>query len=322
MKPTGYKTTRWLVGLLAISSVDTSSGLYAQRPVDVFAPPEAITVQDGNSSFLPFQTAGRFQQVYVSSAFSVRFPLDAGYILLVGFRGEAVLGRGFDATLPNVQLNLSTTMRSPDGLSSEFANNVGSDDTAVLGPTSVRLLGAGGGGGTCFCTFFDFRDRAFYFNPAVGNLLLDFRVYQGFTNAVPYPGWSSLDAFNVVGDSISSVYATGDPRLLTTGQASSLGLATDIILLPVPKLTAFLQSSNLLIRWKCSENCFSFVLQESTQVGPAAAWQPVDGIVTTNSPYQEVTVPLVPNAFARFFRLAIPPPSSGLSIDPLSTQNP
>jgi hypothetical protein len=208
--------------------------LPAQRAVNVLAPPEAATILNGNSHTTPFDTAGRFQQVYDASVFSNRLPEGGGFVRFLVFRVDATAGHSFEATLPSVQLNFSTTLKSADGLSSIFADNVGNDDLAVLGPRSVTLSGGGGGGVTGFYVLFDFRDRPFYYNPANGNLLVDFRIHEGFGPIGPPQGVAILDAFTIAGDSISSVYAMGSSSL-TSGQPSTLGLATDFVFLPIPE---------------------------------------------------------------------------------------
>ena len=54
-----------------------------------------------------------------------------------------------------------------------FSENVGDDDLIVLGPTSYELLGSLG-----FDVGIGF-DHPFFYNPASGNLLLDFRIFLG-----------------------------------------------------------------------------------------------------------------------------------------------
>ena len=208
-----------------------------------------------------------------------------------------------------MQINLSTTTKSPDGLDSVFEQNIGLDDTVAFGPSSASLLSAGGNGLSTFDLYFRL-SNSFRFNPADGNLLVDFRIYQGIRLSGPPPpqGIAILDAFNIVGDSVSSVYAFGGPGLPTSGQASSLGLATDFIVTPAPKLAISLQSNNLLFRWVNQPD--GFMLQQSAVIGSGADWQAAGGTVATNGGYKEVTLPLDPNAAARFFRLILPPPSS------------
>jgi hypothetical protein len=273
---------------------------------------------DGNSLFRPFNNPqpGRFQQVYDSSLFS-SLPEGGGLIYYVFFRVDPFLGQSFSAGVTNLQINLSTTSREPDGLSPVFSENTGANDTIALGPGFVGIYGSGGGGISGFDVSFTLA-QPFHYDPAMGNLLIDFRIRAG---AGTSPGRiATLDAFDVVGDGVSSVFAYGD-SLPTIGQVSSLGLATAFVITPRPRLTVFLQSSNLVLRWFYQPS--GFTLEQSPILGNGADWKPVGGTVVTNASYKEVRLPLDTNAIARFFRLVLPSSASaGLSVDPNANPKP
>jgi len=222
--------------LLCILNFATVTRLAAQRVIDIYGPPEAGINLNGNSVFRPFDLAqpARFQQVYDSTAFS-SLPSEGGFITGFCFRIDANIGHSFIATIPNLQINLSTTSRAVDGLSAVFSENRGADDTILIGPSAMQLMGLGGGGVTGFGICFDFHENPFYYNPGNGNLLLDFRIYQGIGDVGVPQGVIILDAFDTASDSVSSVYGIGSSSLPTSGQASTLGLATDFIVVPVPE---------------------------------------------------------------------------------------
>jgi len=203
--------------------------------VPFFGPPEAAGNLNGNANATPFDPAppGRFQQVYDSSIFGSLAQSGGGYIAEISFRIDAFQGHSFMATIPSIQINLSTTTLFPDGLSSVFSQNVGSDDMMVFGPSAASLTGVGGGGVTGFHVSFSF-STPFFYDPANGNLLLDIRIHEGFGPIGPPQGVAILDAFSVAGDSVSSVYAFG-PTSPTSGQVSTLGLATAFHVVPVPE---------------------------------------------------------------------------------------
>src|ERR1041385_3077113 len=73
----------------------------------------------------------RYQQVYDASQFAETIP-NEGLITEIDFRVDGPHGFGFVATLPDIQINLSTTAKGPDSLSPIFSENVGGDDTVVL----------------------------------------------------------------------------------------------------------------------------------------------------------------------------------------------
>jgi hypothetical protein len=61
----------------------------------------------------------RCQQVYDASQFS-QVPTNGGFVTVIYFRVDSFGGYGFGETLPNIQINLSTTGRSADALSTNF----------------------------------------------------------------------------------------------------------------------------------------------------------------------------------------------------------
>ena len=117
-----------------------------------------------------------------------------------------------------------------------FDQNVGTDDRVMIGPGAIQISSNGGDGFAFFDLFFDFRDHPFFYNPANGNLLLDFRVHQGFGSLGP-PAGVPLDAYDITGDVISSVYAVGT-TMPTSGTLSSLGLTTLFVATPIPEPSA------------------------------------------------------------------------------------
>jgi hypothetical protein len=93
--------------------------------------PNGLANVDGNSNnTFPFHNGGssmRYQQVFDGAAFGSS-PIT---ITGIAFRPDLGAGDAFTSTISNIQINLSTTSRSPDNLSTTFANNVGADDTVV-----------------------------------------------------------------------------------------------------------------------------------------------------------------------------------------------
>lgn len=117
----------------------------------------------------------RYQQAYGASEFGSSPVL----ITQILFRPDGNFGSAFNTILPSVQINLSTTSQAIDGLSSVFANNVGSDDTVVLsqGPLSLSSSDSPGPGNTRAFDIVINLDTAFLYDPSQGNLLLDVRNF-------------------------------------------------------------------------------------------------------------------------------------------------
>jgi hypothetical protein len=174
----------------------------------------------------------RFQQVYDHSDFSL-ISTGGGWVTTIAFRGDESLGGGF-GQVTNFQINLSTTPRGPDGLSSVFAENPGVDEKIVLGPSRAAMFSSPGD----YLIRLSLTDPFFY-NPAAGNLLMDIRNYSG----IDYFGGMafSLDAQSTVGDSVSSVYALNVNA--SSGTAVTGGLLTEFVVTPVPEPSTYALAS-------------------------------------------------------------------------------
>jgi phosphatidylinositol-3-phosphatase len=216
-------------------------GSLNRRPVsDIFTmsifggplvvPNEWSTAQGDAGNLFPLFSSKpiRYQQVFDASQFS-RLNPGGGLINRIAFRGHGP-GVPFTGTVAQLQVDLSTTSKTPDGLSSTFAENVGSDDTQVFsGPLSAAITFSGDP--TTFEVVVNFT-TPFFYNPSKGNLLLDIRNAQGGVE-VP-PNDQELDGASASGDSVSRVYNYGDVTAANAGQTGavdekdSYGLITKI----------------------------------------------------------------------------------------------
>ena len=165
----------------------------------------------------------RYQQVYASSDFATTMPL-GGYISAIRFdvATDQNGGHPFLATLPRLQINLSTTTMAVDGLSTVFAQNVGADDTVVFGPSSITLSDDGFSGADIIIRF----GTPFFYDPSAGNLLMDVRNFGGGST-------SPFNANDSPGDTVSSLWSlsVGDPA----GRLQTTGLITVFEVTPVPE---------------------------------------------------------------------------------------
>src|SRR5581483_11935447 len=124
-------------------------------------------------------TEMRYQQVYSSTEFSAPISITGIDFRVSGFEPA------FSATLPSIQIDLSTTSAAVDHLSDTFADNVGADDTVVFAKGALTLSGSAGGNPGVFKSF-DVHialTTPFVYDPSLGNLLLDVRNFEGGTSA-------------------------------------------------------------------------------------------------------------------------------------------
>jgi hypothetical protein len=204
-------------------------GSINRRPVsDIFTvsiftgllvvPNEWTTAQGDTGNLLPLFSDQpiRYQQVFDASQFS-RLNPGGGLINRIAFRGHGP-GIPFTATVPQLQVNLSTTSKSPDNLSSTFTDNVGSDDTQVFsGPLHTAVTFTGDP--TNFEVVINF-SKPFYYDPTKGNLLLDIRNTQGGVE-VP-PNQQQLDGTLNERDSVSRAWNYGNVTAATVGQSGGV----------------------------------------------------------------------------------------------------
>jgi hypothetical protein len=141
--------------------------------------------------------------------------------------------------ISSLQINLSTTFRGPDALSPVFAENVGSDETVVLGPRQFLFVEVPGQAYTLHL------DRPFFYDPSVGNLLLDVRNLAGGSG----PVLGSLVVANYPGDSSSNVRGDVSSAI---GTAFTDGVSTRFTVTPVPEPAALtlLMAGGMLMAWR------------------------------------------------------------------------
>ncbi|MEM1253001.1 MAG: PTPA-CTERM sorting domain-containing protein [Cyanobacteria bacterium P01_H01_bin.21] len=219
---------------LSLSTVELETA-YA---LSITTPDSLIDVEgDSDNRFPLFVPSQRYQQVYNASEFSALS--GSTEITQILFRPDSTFAAPFDFTIPDIQINLSTTSNSADGLSTTFADNIGTDDTVVVNRGSLALSSANTGpaGGPKDFDIVISLANPFFYNPSLGNLLLDVRTFSS-SNINFF-----ADASFIEGDSVSRVFSSDDDDVnSTTGDEDTLGLVTqftfadDAAPIPTPAL--------------------------------------------------------------------------------------
>ena len=180
------------------------------RAADVVVPNALLAQQGDTGNLLPILSPNpiRYQQVFDHSQFAM-FAAGGEYITQIAFRVHSP-GIPFTASISSLQVNLSTTTKTVDGLSSTFATNVGADDTVVFPQASVQFSTSVAGpidGPQAFDLVITF-PTPFHYDPAQGNLLVDIRNASGATHDPAND--QEIDATSSSGDATSRVYNLGD----------------------------------------------------------------------------------------------------------------
>jgi hypothetical protein len=203
----------------------------------VFAPNENAAVEGNARTVVPFlinaaqgDPSGRFQQIYEASEF-LAFP-EGVLIQEMDFRIDSdYLKQGFAATLPNIQLEFSTTTKDSDSLSPVFSENIGHDHQVVLNGL-VKI--SGDFSASMRPQKFDVRfvfSQPFIYRPGSGNLLLDVKNFSGTLIPGGLFGYPALNA-TLQSPSVASIYAGSVSA--NSGQAAG-ALVTQFRVTPVPE---------------------------------------------------------------------------------------
>ena len=201
--------------------------------------PNANASVEGNlnnvAPFRLFCCGMRYQQVFAASQFS-----GAMSIGQIALRNDSQFGEPFTATMADIKIWLSTVSANPDALSTTFDDNIGADNTQVYdGSLTLSSTNAAGPGNTRVFDVLINLQQSFYYDPSLGNLLLEIRNVPGVNAYFP------LDAVFEHGDSVSRLLdPNGDPNA-ATGTPDTLGLVVRFDTVPEPS-TGLLVIAGLL----------------------------------------------------------------------------
>ena len=227
-----------LTGLIAAGWAFLTAGIATANVIVV--PGDLATTEGNSASFLPFNisrvgaTRQRYQQVYLASEFGGV----SGIIDTIAFRSDRDTPSGFQVFGYGVEIRLAHTPKTPDTLYSDFASNIGTDETLVYN-TGIDLrfqVISPSPRATSPQLFVPIDLDDFFIYNGVDNLLLDIRVVKSINSG------SDNSAFDAVyyyrnNDPISVMAAVysgpGDSVGNPTGTVTKRALATQFSIIPV-----------------------------------------------------------------------------------------
>jgi len=216
-------TTRRIVLAAAVLGL-VVGGMERARADLVVVPNVNATVEGDSNNAFPFNISSmRYQQVYSSSQFSSFGGPEM--ITQIIFRPDATTGNAFSSTLPQIQIDLSTTSATPATLNTTFSNNVGTDDTVVFGPGPLSLSSSftGPAAGPKNFDITINLTTPFLYDPSKGNLLMDVRNFLGGATT-QFDAVSPTSAGGLVTERVWSINVTSSTG---TYDATSAGLVTE-----------------------------------------------------------------------------------------------
>ncbi len=207
---------RTITGALAVAIASFALPVRA----NVIRPASAEFANLPNANGLPFSSGTHFyQEVFDSSLFSG--PIDLNE---VSFRAKDGSTFGLPITL-NLEVSLSTTAASSDGLSGTLPSNVGPDSTVVFSAPFTLQDPTGAGSDLAFDVSFPFT-TGFTYIPGAGNLLLQLAFPGGIPSGLQYITEDTSGTTTPNGDGISRAIAfsaTGSGSADTGGAVVAFG---------------------------------------------------------------------------------------------------
>ena len=178
-------------------------------------------VNSGNDLRSPL----REQFVYGASEFPP-YPIIIGDIR---WRPDSTTGGPITTAISNIQVNLSTTTKSADHLSSTFSQNVGTNDMTIFSGTMnvVSPFTTLANGTKAFDIDLPLQ-TSFFYDPSKGNLLLDIRNFTG-CSAPLYDNLASSSS-----DAVSRAFNTENPDGTISSLSDSAAAVIEIGYSPAP----------------------------------------------------------------------------------------
>jgi hypothetical protein len=159
--------------------------------------PSAALTQDQVGLLLPFG-GGDVQSIYSGSALALMMP-SGGTITQIAFRVDGPFGNSVNATVPDIEIHLSTTPVNPADISNFFAQNRGPDETVVLPRGSLHFQSSWSNPGPNPFALTIPLSKSFTYDPKGGNLLLEMFIFQAATGSrIPLDG-TVVDASKIAG---------------------------------------------------------------------------------------------------------------------------
>jgi hypothetical protein len=233
----GFRRLTLLGAFLLLGAINPA---HAVVPT-VVVPNSARTAEGNSNNSYPFNItpfglpSQRYQQLYAASQFG-----SGGLITQIIFRPDAFAGTAFTSTLPDIQIDLAYSSAADDGLSTTYANNITAGDTVVFarGPLTLSSAFTGPPNGPKDFDIIITLTTPFFYNPALGNLLLDVRNFGAGTT-------TSFDAVFTSGDGVSRLFNQNVNG--TTGSTDTLGLVTGFNIVPEPGTAMLLAGGGTLL---------------------------------------------------------------------------
>jgi hypothetical protein len=206
-----------------LNAFGSATSSTAALKIGLIVPNYAVSYQPNNLKNT-FVGLLRLQTVYGSN----QFPAYPVVISELRWRPDVSVNGPLTDSIPNLQINLSTTLTNADHLNSSFAKNIGTNETMVFsGPLTISTAFASLTNGTKAFDISVPLQNPFIYDATKGNLLVDVRNFNGGSPALYTSGLTTST------DTVSRAYS-GNVNATTVASFDTAGEAMQIIFNPAP----------------------------------------------------------------------------------------
>jgi hypothetical protein len=279
------------IGFALILAIAVDLCVTGELRAQVIVVPNVLTTNDGNGT--DTSTAGpasvRWLHIHDASQFAALS--GPSFLTKFALRPDTILGQSGPRSLA-LRIYASTTSRSVAGLSTTFAENLGTNNTLVFDGTVNLTTGnlPGPGNTRQFDYVFPFT-TPFLYDPAAGNLVLDLQI-EASGSAVTFDTVSGNPAIGRVFSFGSSTATTGDIR------ASHV---TQFTFEPSPLVT--IRASQVEVCWNSISNVTYQVQYRSDLT--TNVWTSLGDCIRSTNSTSCVYDPIVMGQPQRFYRVAL-----------------
>ena len=221
---TTFQNRTFYWGCILVTAMSSCIGFKAHA--DVIVVPNSLATSDGNFFHDGGAVPVRVMQIYDASQFSAV----SGPVLItqLAYRPDTAPGPSGPRLL-TLQIFASTTSRTVAGLSSTFAENIGSDNALIFNGTQTwNTANLPGGGNTKQFDILAPLTTPFLYDPGAGNLVLDFQIASAGGVAIRRDAVSGSPTVNFV--------AAFGSATATSGNVLGFGFVTQFTVQPISQL--------------------------------------------------------------------------------------
>ena len=279
------------VGFAFILAVALGSCVITELHAQVIVAPNALATNDGNSS-ITAGSGGAFRSMLILDASQFGALSGPSFLTQIARRPDRIPGPSGPLAM-TYRIYVSTTSRSVAGMSTTFSQNIGTNNTLVFdGTITYTTANLPGPGNTRQFDIVTGFTTPFLYDPAAGNLLLDFQ-YSSFNGSLLQ--WDA-----VTGNPTSSAIAASGSPIVPTGFFGQSPLYQ--FTFSAPALVT-IRASQVEVCWNSQSN-LTYQVQYRSDL-TTNLWTSLGGCIRSTNSTSCIADPIVVGQPQRFYRVVL-----------------